>query len=234
MKQYLFDVDGTLTPARQTIDPKFRDWFLNFAANNSVYLVTGSDNPKTREQLGSAITFAVDAVFNCNGNETWDNNERVWANEWRLPETAHTWLSQQLTESEFELRTGTHFEHRSGMVNFSIVGRSAEIDEREQYIQWDKRTNEREKLAIAFNLAFPELEARVGGDTGIDISQRGNNKAQVLEYFNADDELVFFGDDMGENGNDYPLYKAIVDNNRGRAYNVQNWQETWNLLQYGK
>jgi phosphomannomutase len=234
MKRYLFDVDGTLTPARQRIDPKFQDWFLDFAAKNSVYLVTGSDNPKTREQLGSAITFAVDAVFNCNGNETWDKNELVWANKWRLPEAAHEWLAEQLTASEFELRTGLHFEHRSGMVNFSIVGRNAEIDEREQYIQWDKRTNEREKLAVAFNLAFPALEARVGGDTGIDVTPRGSNKAQVIEYFNQDDDLIFFGDDMGQNGNDYPLYRAIVDEHRGFVYTVGNWTETWNLLQYGK
>ena len=234
MKQYLFDVDGTLTPARQRIDPKFRDWFINFAKRNYVCLVTGSDHAKTVEQLGSAVTFSVNAVFNCSGNETWRQEERVWTNNWKLPEAAHEWLAEQLMESEFELRTGNHFEHRSGMVNFSIVGRNAEIDEREQYIQWDQRTNEREKLAIAFNLRFPELEARIGGETGLDISQKGLNKAQVLEFFAPDDEIVFFGDDMAETGNDYPLAQAIIDNNRGHVYNVQNWQETWNLLQYGK
>ena len=234
MKQYLFDVDGTLTPARQRINPKFRDWFITFAAHNDVSLVSGSDYAKTVEQLGSAITNSVNAVFSCSGNETWKGGERLWRNGWTLPEAAHEWLAEQLTASEFELRTGNHFEHRTGMVNFSIVGRNAEIDEREQYIQWDKRTNEREKIAIAFNLHFPELEARIGGETGLDISKKGLNKSQIVEVFAEEFELHFFGDDMGENGNDYPLMRAIVDNNRGRVYNVGNWTETWNLLQYGK
>lgn len=234
MKRYIFDVDGTLTPSRQPIDPKFRDWLLTFASNNAVYLVTGSDHAKTQEQLGSALTFTANRVFNCSGNETWHNNDLVYSNNWRLPEKAHNWLAERLTESEFELRTGNHFEHRTGMVNFSVVGRNAEIDEREQYIQWDCRTNERKKLATAFNLTFPDLEARVGGETGLDIAPKGADKSQILEYFDPADELIFFGDDMNETGNDYPLMRAIVDNDRGHVYNVQNWKETWNLLQYGK
>ena len=46
---YIFDVDGTLTPSRGTIDPNFAKEFLQFANTHRVFLVTGSDKPKTVE-----------------------------------------------------------------------------------------------------------------------------------------------------------------------------------------
>ena len=47
MSEFIFDVDGTLTPSRGTIDPEFKEFFMAFAKKNNVYLVTGSDRPKT-------------------------------------------------------------------------------------------------------------------------------------------------------------------------------------------
>ena len=35
---------------------------------------------------------------------------------------------------------------------------------------------------------------------------------------------------MDPAGNDYPLKKKIVDNNLGYCYNVDNWKQTWELL----
>ena len=46
-KVYVFDVDGTLTPSRRRMDKDFQEFFLEWAENNTFYLVTGSDLPKT-------------------------------------------------------------------------------------------------------------------------------------------------------------------------------------------
>ena len=234
MKRYIFDVDGTLTPSRQPMNDAFKEWFLDWAQGKNVYLVTGSDRDKTVEQVGEDVYNAVTRVYNCSGNDVWEGNDHIRTTTWRLPEPAHEWLSERLTESEFELRTGNHFEHRPGLVNFSIVGRNAEIDEREQYIQWDKRTNERVNIARKFNTLFPSITAKVGGETGLDISELGADKSQIANDFDADDDLCFFGDDMAPTGNDYPLYRTIVDEHRGFVYTVKDYNETWNLLQYGK
>ena len=238
---YLFDVDGTLTPSRQSMDPKFRIWFCEFMSENAVYLVTGSDYEKTVEQLGVTITENVKAVYNCSGNDVWVGGKNIHTNNWRLPEDAHAFLSQCLTESEFTLRTGNHFEHRPGMVNFSIVGRNANQQERNAYIHYDTANNERNQIVEAFNTRFGDsIVATAGGETGLDIYPVGKDKAQVLNDLSYYDSIVFFGDRCDPQGNDYTLARAVSELSqgknslaygRGKFYNVEGWEDTWKILQ---
>jgi phosphomannomutase len=231
MNKFIFDVDGTLTPSRQNVDATFQHWFLDFCYDNRVYLVTGSDYQKTLEQLGKSICESVECVYNCNGNDVWQAGINIKTNEWVLPEKAHEWLGEQLTLSDFPVRTGLHFEHRPGMVNFSIVGRNADKTQRAHYVKWDKERDERKNIASMFNHMFPELEAKVGGETGIDISPKGFDKSQILrDMSTVSDHILFFGDAIYPGGNDEPLAKLIVDEDCGHCYNIQNWQETWKIL----
>jgi phosphomannomutase len=66
---YVFDVDGTLTPSRVRMNEEFRQEFLAFQETNNTYLVTGSDYPKTLEQVGEEVISKAKLVFNCCGNE---------------------------------------------------------------------------------------------------------------------------------------------------------------------
>lgn len=227
MNKFVFDVDGTLTPSRGVINSKFKEFFDKFCRSNHVCLVTGSDKAKTVEQLGEDTYNLCYAVYNCSGNDVWHSNKHVRSNSWSLPALAHEWLTEQLSASAFPLRTGLHFEHRTGMVNFSVVGRNAIAEQRKQYVDWDIKYNERDLIAHNFNLLFPELEARPGGETGIDIAPRGADKSQILQDFDDDDFIIFFGDRMDEGGNDYPLALA---NYNGRNYTVKSWEETWEIL----
>jgi len=76
MRKFLFDVDGTLTPSRKSIDPEFKEFFKTFIQNNKVWLVTGSDYAKTVEQLGTDITESVVTCYNCSGNDVWFKGKR--------------------------------------------------------------------------------------------------------------------------------------------------------------
>jgi len=227
MNKFIFDVDGTLTPSRGVIDPRFHDWFLDFTRNNKCWLVTGSDYPKTLEQLGKDICESVVTSYNCNGNDTWFKGKRVNSSNWKLPEDAHEWLSEQLTASNYNIRTGLHFEHRPGMCNFSVVGRNATTEQRKDYVAYDEYTDERVYIAHNFNLLFPELQATVGGETGIDIVPKGRDKSQILGDFNKDDNIYFFGDRMDEGGNDYPLAQLVK-----YPRHVRDWQNTWEWLSW--
>jgi phosphomannomutase len=226
MNKFIFDVDGTLTPSRGIIDLNFKAFFNSFCLMNDVYLVTGSDKAKTIEQISEPTYNLCKRVYNCNGNDVWKGATHIRTNEWILPETAQEWLSEQLSASAFPLRTGLHFEHRPGMCNFSIVGRKADKVERAKYVTWDTEHNERVYIAHNFNLLFPHLEAKVGGETGIDISPKGFDKSQIIKDFDKEDTTWFFGDAIYEGGNDLPIANVV---NHFRK--VGGWKQTMEYLQ---
>ena len=229
-KHFIFDVDGTLTPSRRKIDDDFAVFFSDFCANNLVYLVTGSDKEKTIEQIGEEIYSLCERVYNCSGCDVWEGETHIRSSHWVLPEDAHEWLSIKLTESSFTIRAGLHFEHRPGMVNYSVVGRNANTEQRAEYVAYDTVEDERNKIATSFNKLFPELEARPGGETGIDIAPKGSDKSQILVDFDPKDEIHFFGDRMDVAGNDYPLKKEIIDKDLGLCYNIKHYKDTWKIL----
>ena len=229
--RFIFDVDGTLTPSRGKIDMDFGVFFTNFSAYNFVYLVTGSDKDKTIEQVGDEIYSFAKKVYNCSGSDVYTGNNNVFRNEWKLPVSAREWLEQELADSDFPLRTGLHIEDRPGMVNFSVVGRNATIGERKLYVEWDNENNERNGIAKKFKKQFPSIEAVVGGETGIDIYPVGADKGQILRDFHPQDHIHFFGDRMDNDGNDYPLKKAL-EKRKGphNCYHVTDWKETFSIL----
>lgn len=230
MQKFIFDIDGTLTPSRSKIDDEFALFFLDFCKNNHVYLVTGSDKPKTVEQIGNRLYGKAQRVYNCSGADVYEGSKNVHTSDWILPQEAHQWLENALDRSEYPVRTGNHIEYRPGMVNFSVVGRHATIEERAHYVVYDKETNERNLIARDFNKSFPRLQAVVGGETGMDIFPKGGDKSQILKDFSSDDTLYFFGDRMDRDGNDYPLAHEINKKKLGVCHHVENDTHTWKIL----
>jgi phosphomannomutase len=228
--KFIFDVDGTLTPSRDHINLDFAIWFSDFCLMNKVYLVTGSDKAKTVEQVGLDIYNKCERVYQCSGSDVWDAETNILKSGWTLPDLARTFLISCEYESPFSLRTGNHIEQRSGMVNFSVVGRNATAEQRAMYVEYDTVKNERITIASAFNTMFPDLQATVGGDTGIDVAPRGSDKSQILRDFNENDTIHFYGDAMFEGGNDLPLAYALKDFQLGFSHQVDGWQHTWEKL----
>ena len=229
-KKYIFDVDGTLTPSRKEIVHEFWAPFLIFCRNHDVYLVTGSDRQKTLEQLGLDICYTAKRVYNCSGSDVYERNVNVYRDDWELPKKVENFLMDELAYSCFPIRNGNHIERRPGGINFSILGRDKDpMLGREEYIKWDKERLEREDIADRLRNHFPELNVQVGGQTGLDISNK--DKSQILRDFSKDDDIHFFGDMMEKGQNDYPLAMGIVNNMMGTAYNVSDWKETRTLLE---
>lgn len=219
---YVFDVDGTLTPSRQKIYPGFHDFFLNLCHKQTIYLVTGSDYAKTEEQLGHDICYAVEGVFNCSGNMLTRRNVVMYTNTFELTQDETELLGEEQRKSGFTVRTGNHIEKRLGAVNFSVIGRNATAAEREQYKVWDEATNERVEICRRLNRMFTRLECVIGGETGIDIFLKGHDKAQIAKYVKP---FVFFGDRCEVGGNDHSIF-TVAD----QAYQVRDWQETYRIL----
>lgn len=219
---FALDVDGTLTPSRQRIDPSFMGWFLSFCSHNNVYLVSGSDYEKTLEQLGSGICNTVKGVYSCCGNALYVKGELQYVNEFALTTEQHDYLEHLLAASEFGIRTGNHIEMRPGSCNFSVVGRNADVGQRQGYVVYDEQTNERNTIADLIREKFPELDATVAGETGLDIHLKGMDKSQVAKDISP---FVFFGDKIYPNGNDYTIAQLAV-----KYYSVSGWEETFDIL----
>ena len=223
---YLFDIDGTLTPSRLKIDPKFEKFFLNWMKDKNVYLVTGSDKDKTVEQIGEKIWNSANRAYQSCGNAVYEGGELIRKNSFTLPPALAELLESCMAWSEWPTLYGTHIEERIGLVNFSTIGRGCPQEARDRYAIWDAKTRERETFCQLIEDKFPDLEASVGGQISIDIHIKGQNKAQVLEEIGG--PITFFGDKCKPGGNDYPIVQNLKE--YGVYHEVKDWKETWEIL----
>jgi phosphomannomutase len=236
MKNYIFDVDGTLTPSRGRIDEEFLKWFLEFNKWHNVYLVTGSDRHKTEEQIGEKLYATVNAVYNSSGNTKHKKGVCVFnTKDFELPEVAEKFLVKKMISSKWEPKTGLHFDARPGLLNFSILGRNATKAQRKKYVTHDTSTNERQTISAEFNKKFSEkfnIVSQVAGETGLDIIEIGKDKAQILKDFTFQDELIFFGDNIQPGGNDWGIAQVIEYGpyKYSKCHQVKNWKGTWKIL----
>ncbi len=234
---FLFDVDGTLTEPRQQVEEDFKEQFLEWSSSNNVILVTGSDFSKTLFQLGPDIIDNVLYTFCCMGNELrYKESYIIYSKLFKTSIKLRTFLNQALTDSEFPYRTGTHVEHRPGMLNYSIVGRDATLEQRKEYAAWDAINGERKNIAAQINNAFPDLEAAIGGSISIDIIPKGNNKSQAIDYImdylylGEIQQIVFFGDKTDPGGNDYSIIKKAETCEQLVCHSVKDYHETLDIL----
>ena len=227
--KYIFDVDGTLTPSRGRIDPEFKEFCMEFFDKNDVYLVSGSDKPKTVEQIGEDLYNKAKIVYNCSGNDVWVGDSNVYKSEWKIHASILFWLRAAVEKSSYHTKTGKHIDIRTGLVNFSIVGRNATPAQRKEYHKYDLVSHDRAVIAQELNKKFGDkIQVEVAGETGVDIMEPGHDKSQILHDF-AGQEVTFFGDRTEEGGNDYTIAKTLKDFG-GTVHTVKDWKDTLQIL----
>jgi phosphomannomutase len=222
--KFIFDVDGTLTPSREVMDPNFKEWFLHFITRYPVILISGSDRDKTIEQVGLDIVENVEYCFSCAGNVVYHKNQLVHQSMWTPPVELIDHLTHALVRSPWPTRNGNHIETRTGLVNFSVIGRNCTREQREEYYHWDQEHQERAEICKRLKELLPDLTFEIGGQISIDIFPNGHDKSQILSYIKQ--PVIFFGDRMEPGGNDHALAQSILDTAQGRCYNVINWTDT--------
>ena len=73
----LFDVDGTLTPARLQVKPEMENMIAALRKKVVVGTVGGSDFPKQKEQLGDDVQSKFDFCFAENGLTAFKGQESL-------------------------------------------------------------------------------------------------------------------------------------------------------------
>lgn len=221
---YMFDVDGTLTDPRRQIVPEFKDFMFEFVKQHTCMIVTGSDRPKTIEQIGEDLTNSFARVYHCSGNHVFVGNKEVYKSDWSLSEVEHTFLQAILHTFDYPEMTGNHIEQRTGTANFSIVGRNANWDQRARYAEWEKVNKGRDTVAMYYNQEFTNSIAQVAGQTSIDIFKTGCDKSQAIREQKG--KTIYFGDHCNPGGNDFTAAQAST-----HFHQIdQGYKQTWEIL----
>ena len=223
---YVFDVDGTLTPSRLRMDREFEQFFRNWIKDKNVYLLTGSDHDKTIEQVGVNIWREVTQSHQCGGNVVYRQSDLVEVSKWQPSKSLIDVCQNLIDISKYPVKAGNHIEERVGLLNISVVGRNCTQEQRLAYNEWDNEHREREFICKSLTTMFPELEATAGGQISVDIHEYGKNKSQIRRKL--DGIIHFFGDKTEKGGNDYPIASILEEPDK--VFQVDDWEHTYRLL----
>mgnify|MGYP001180240960 CR=1 FL=1 len=251
MKTVLFDMDGTLTPARSKIERKVINTLKKLSIAANIGIVTGSDLDYLLEQCSELFEIGgvgPDKVrlFPCNGTK-----EYTWnCNKWQLVSNAdmiqkvgdecYRGLLKQLVEKQMHLLdteggvkyTGTFFQYRGSMLNWCPIGRSASSFERGLWEAAD--LNNRIRLPILNSLKSwveknkYEICIALGGGTSFDIYPTGWDKTYVFNHVDVEN-CYFVGDKCEGVGNDRQIYEKAKASGLG-AFSVKNPDETLDVV----
>lgn len=213
MTLYVFDLDGTLTPPRLPMQETFETKFLSWLKSHTAFIATGSNLPKVAEQITPAVLNAFSGLYCSMGNEFWRGGSYVYQNKFIPDKKMLAMLEdfRQNTSYPYSLYPN-YIELRTGMLNFSVLGRDCPYEERLRYQEWDREHKERLQIKQKLEHEFPQYEFSVGGSISIDINPCGCSKAQIatkLRQSFPDEKIVFFGDRTMIGGNDYELAEAL-------------------------
>ena len=235
----LFDVDGTLTAARQSIKQNMIDCLKKVSSYDDIDIATvgGSDLAKAKEQLQSAIDL-LKFVFTENGLVYLDEKKELhkvdrvakFLGNDKLKEFVNFCL-KYIADLDIPVKTGTFVELRTGLINVSPIGRNCSQEERDAFVVYNKEHHVLEKFRETLIKNFSEkfkLEISIGGQISFDVFPNGWDKRYCLQFVEKNyDNIVFFGDKGYYGGNDY----EIITNDRiTKGIRVKNPEDTISLV----
>ena len=247
MQLILFDVDGTLTPARKVIEQPMLECLqqLKECPRLHIGFVGGSDLIKQKEQLGERNLDLFNWRFSENGLLGYKDNKCIHKRSFveTLTEEHFTQLINiclsVLSTLECPVKRGTFIEYRNGMINISPIGRACNQKEREEFEAYDNKYNIRKNMINNIQTKWsqyitknniqnmPELQFSIGGQISVDVFPKGWDKTYCLDFIEDKyDEIHFFGDKTDKGGNDYEIYQ----DSRVIGHKVAKYQDTIAIL----
>ena len=231
-KVVLFDMDGTLTPARKKMGWEVVDALHDLQkAGFEIGIVTGSDMDYVEQQcdlifdLSPVDPFAIH-YLPCNGTKYYemgtsgfkpkyekDMRGELEEDDWRRLIQLLSSLQSSITRVHRNIpMTGNFINYRGSTINWCPIGRQATENDRAEWCLWDKRQNIRLNwLNIARqgldNADLEHVVIKLGGDTSFDIYPEGWDKTFAFQNFKDYDKIYFVGDRCGPNGNDKEAYE---------------------------
>ncbi|KAI9343069.1 eukaryotic phosphomannomutase-domain-containing protein [Zopfochytrium polystomum] len=212
----LFDVDGTLTPARKVISPEMKQVLAALRKKIVIGFVGGSDLVKQKEQIGEDAVDLFDFSFSENGLTAFRLGKPLpsasfigYLGEERYARLAN-FVLKYIANLELPKKRGTFIEFRNGMINVSPIGRNCSHPERDEFEAYDKVHQVRAKFIEALKKEFPDYDLiySIGGQISFDVMPRGWDKTYCLRHLQNENfkTIHFFGDKTFKGGNDFEIF----------------------------
>jgi len=232
-----FDLDDTLAPSKTAIDPRMADLLLQLLDRVEVCIISGGQYGQFTAQVIERLTNASAAALErlhlmptC-GTQYYRYGEGTW-NQVYAQNLTDDEKQRALAAVESEAKRlgywesetwGPILEDRGSQITFSALGQGAPVAEKSV---WDADGFKKNTLREAVQALLPDLEVRSGGSTSVDITRQGIDKAYGMTRLAALtaiplDDMLFVGDRLDENGNDYPVKVLGVE-----CHAVEGWHDT--------
>jgi len=249
-KLFLFDMDGTLTPARKKMGFEVLSELEKLQRLGwDIGIISGSDYEYIEQQCDllfdlSPIDVRKIHFLPCNGTKYYKNFKKVWEYDMRSELGIETMTSIYRTLLKFQGNivsiylsvplTGNFFQMRGSVLNWCPIGRNAMEGDRKKWKKIDEKWGIREIFIDQFNEHFnsEEITIKLGGETSFDIYPKGWNKTFPLdkEPFSEYEKIYFAGDRCLKHGNDEELYNCLKDKSACNAFQVNNPEETIEII----
>ena len=252
-KIILFDMDGTLTPARGQMTPRV-SYYLGKLQDEGydIGIVSGSDLDYIKQQCSvlfdiSCTDWTKIKYFPCNGTKYYQvKNSKfvpVYSRDMKdvIGKEKYNLLIREIVDKHSNLfwlaegekipMSGTFIKYRGSMVNWCPIGRDASQEDREIWVELDTKNNWRKQLLESFkgsSETWKGITFKLGGDTSFDIYPHGWDKTMAYNQVKSEgyEEIHFIGDRCEPDGNDYEIYQAAGD----KGYKTKNPDETVQIL----
>jgi len=251
-KLFLFDMDGTLTPARKKMNHDVLSALEELQkADWEIGIISGSDYEYIEQQCDlifdlSPIDVTKIHFLPCNGTKYYYSFKKVWEYDMRskLGSSFMNNIYRKLLEYQNTIvslynqnipLTGNFFQMRGSVLNWCPIGRNALPEDREKWVEIDRKNGIRELFISAFNKAYDLnlITIKLGGETSFDIYPKGWNKTFPLdkEPFLNYQKIYFAGDRCFKSGNDEELYSYLKTKKNCNAFQVNKPEDTIELIE---
>ena len=209
------DMDGTITQHHTPLEPQNRAVLDALSERFHLVIVGAGACRRIHGQLGG---YPIDVIGNYGmeaGEYDRGRGELVIVESQKVtvePREAVIERAAKLRR-EFGMETfageGVEF-HASGMITFPLLGTKADIADK---LAFDPDRSRRRPLYPVVKAAFSLYTVFIGGSSSFDIVPKPFDKLYALERYCARrgfarEEVLFFGDDYLEGGNDQQVYES--------------------------
>jgi len=225
-KLIAFDVDGTLSQSRSPIDAEMAGILKKLLEKKQVAIITGGAFADIKKQILDKI--GENEPRNKNLTLLPTNGGGLWIFDGVWKEiSCHKFSDKEkekiikaikeVDQADPELRNnksyGREIQDRDSQITYGALGENAPI---ELKYAWDPDLKKKQNLQQSLQEKLPDFEVKIGGKTSIDITPKGMDKAfairEIINYFRlSKEEILFFGDAVYENGNDFPVFELGVE-----------------------